>query len=232
MLTGDGQLVELSATVQYTLDAKQPERLRMYAFGLVDPDGALRGLAESSVRLVVGRRGLESLLSLGRREAEREAAERLQSRIEQYGLGLVVSSVLFQDVHPPIAVVDAYRDVSRAQSDLERRSNEAEAYRADAVARAKGRAASTVHTAEGARSARIARALGEADAFRYLSAARASDPSQTDRRLFWEALAEALAGKAKVVLDPVQARARHLIVPDFSFPSGPAKAAVVGPPRS
>ena len=38
LLTGDGQLVELSATVQYTLDARQPERLRAYAFGAVDPD--------------------------------------------------------------------------------------------------------------------------------------------------------------------------------------------------
>src|SRR5260370_812004 len=90
-----------------------PGARRACAFGVLDPEAALRTLAESSVRKVVGHRGLESLLTKSRRDAEREALEELQSRVDRYGLGVAITAVAFQDVHPPLAVVDAYRDVSR-----------------------------------------------------------------------------------------------------------------------
>ena len=63
LLTGDGQLVELSATAQYRLDAARPEALRAYAFATADADRALRPLAESAVRDVAARRPLDALLT-------------------------------------------------------------------------------------------------------------------------------------------------------------------------
>jgi Cu+-exporting ATPase len=218
VLTGDGQLVEVAATAQYRLDAERPEALRSYAFRVADAEGALRILAESVVRGVVGRRPLVDLLTTGRRDAERDASARLQGRVDSYGLGLVIAGVEFQDIHPPLAVVDAYRDVSRAESDRQRRFNEGNAYSAEKVAEAEGIAAATVNRAEAERQGRVARASGEADAFLYQLAARSAYPALTDHRLYWEALAGALAGKAKLILDPDPARRRHLIVP--SFPPG------------
>jgi regulator of protease activity HflC (stomatin/prohibitin superfamily) len=159
----------------------------------------------------------------------------LQARADAYRLGLTVTGVAFQDVHPPLAVVDAFRDVSRAESDRQRRVNEAGAYRAEAVTKAKGQADATLNRAEADRAARADRASGEADAFRYLAAARATHPSLTDHRLYWEAVAEVLAGKEKVMIDPNRTRTRHLIVPEFPLGSGSspalAPAALVGPPK-
>jgi HflK protein len=234
LLTGDGQFVELAATAQYRLKGGDPDALRAYAFRVTDPDSALRPLAESAVRTIVGRARLETLLTLGRREAERDAARLIQTRADGYGLGLVVTGVEFQDVHPPLAVVDAYRDVSRAESDRQRRRNEGATYQAEAVASARGQAAATVNQAEADRSARVDRASGEADAFRYLSAARAPYPALTDHRLYWDSIAATLAGKAKVVLDPGRASPRHLIVPEFSGAVGAPPidpAMFVGPPK-
>jgi Cu+-exporting ATPase len=235
LLTGDGQFVELAAAAQYRLDARSTETLRDYAFGVADPERALRPLAESAVRTVVGRMRLEALLTRDRHEAERAAAALLQVRADAYRLGLIVTGVAFQDVHPPLAVVDAFRDVSRAESDRQRRLNEAGTYRAEAVAGARGQAAVTLNRAEADRASRVDRTSGEADAFRYLAAARAGHPALTDHQLYWEAVAGTLAGKDKVVLDPSRTRTRHLIVPDFpagsSAPPVLPSAALVGPPR-
>ena len=214
LLTGDGQLVELAASAQYRLNASKTDSLRAYAFGVIDPDAALRPLAESAVRKIVGHRGLESLLTKGRRDAEREAQFELQQRVEAYGLGVVITAVAFQDVHPPLAVVDAYRDVSRAGSDRQRRANEGAAYRVETVAAGRGKAAETVNRAEGARASRVAIASGEADAFRYVAAARRGHAALTDVRLYWNLIAESLADQPKLILDPGQSRPRHLIVPD------------------
>lgn len=213
LLTGDGQLVEMAATAQYRLDPARPDAWRVFAFGVAGGEAALRPLAESAVRETVGRRSLDALLTRDRRDVEQAAARLLQERVDTYGMGLVVTGVAFQDVHPPLPVVDAYRDVSRAESDRQRQHNAGEAYRAEALAQAKGKAAATVNRAEAERASRVTRASGEADAFVYQADARASAPALTDLRLYWETIASALADKPKLVLDSDKAHPRHLIVP-------------------
>jgi Cu+-exporting ATPase len=212
LLTGDGQLIELAATVQYRV-APDAEGLRRYAFGADDADAALRPLAEAAIRSVVGRRALDGLLTDRRPEAERAALEAMRERVARYGLGLVVVGVAFQDVHPPLAVVDAYRDVSRAERERQRKVNEGQTYLAERLARARGLATATVNRAEADRQGRVARAAGEAEAYRALQGVRSVSPALTDHRLYWDAIAAALAGKPKVVLDPAQAaQRRHLIL--------------------
>ncbi len=230
LLTGDGQLVELAATAQYRLDARDPEALRVYAYGVSDPDAALRPLAESVVRAEVGRRSLEQLLTVGRRDVEQAIVTALQARMDRYKLGLIVTGVAFQDIHPPLPVVDAYRDVSRADSDRQRRKNEAGAYRAQALAEARGSAAATVDRAEALKTTALARAASESDTFRYLLDARGTHAGLTDQRLYGEALSAALAGKPKLLLDPSANRPRHLILRDLPGLSDPA--ALIGPPAT
>jgi P-type Cu+ transporter len=235
LLTGDGQLVELTATAQYRLDARHPAALRAFAFEVADPEGALRPLAESAVRTVVSRGKLDTILTSGRRAAERAATSLLQERANAARLGVVITSVAFQDVHPPLTVVDAYRDVSRAESDRQRRTNEGLTYQSEALAAAQGQAAVTVNRAEAERAAQVDRASGESDAFRSLSAARAGQPWLTDRRLYWDLIVEWFAGKRKLVLDPGRAAPRHLIVPDVPGGNGTSAPlppeSLIGPPK-
>ncbi len=117
-------------------------------------------------------------------------------------------------------MVDAYRDVSRAESDRQRRINEGNTYLGRVLEEARGQSASIVNRAEADRAGRLARASGEADAFTYRAEARAPYPALTDHRLYWESVASVLAGKTKVVLDPDKTRHRHLIVPNFPLGAG------------
>ena len=74
---------------------------------------------------VVGRRALDDLLTRGRAEAETAAKAGSAGAGRRVGARPGRSpAVAFQDVHPPLAVVDAYRDVSRAESDRLRRVDE------------------------------------------------------------------------------------------------------------
>jgi regulator of protease activity HflC (stomatin/prohibitin superfamily) len=111
LLTGDGQYVELAATLQYAIDRADPDSLRRFVLDVDDAETALRPLAESVVREVVGRRALLKLLTDGRRAAEEAAAVLLGSRLRADRFGIAVRRVAFQDIHPPLAVLDAYRDV-------------------------------------------------------------------------------------------------------------------------
>jgi P-type Cu+ transporter len=220
LLTGDGRYVELAATLQYTIDPADPDAVRRFLCDVADGENAARPVAESAVRDVVGRRALLDLLTAGRHEAEVAAARLLEERLAAYRFGIVVRAVAFEDIHPPLEVVDAYRDVSRASSDHRRRINEAGAYRDRVLAEATGKAAATIHAAEADRAGKLARAASAADVFITLADARRYAPNLTDFRLYWEKLADALAGKSKLILDEEPGRRRHLVLPaDPSLPS-------------
>ncbi|MHB1560845.1 MAG: cation-translocating P-type ATPase family protein, partial [Isosphaeraceae bacterium] len=201
LLTGDGRYVELSATLEYAVDHRTAGAFERFAFGLADADAALRPIAESAVRAVVARRELLDLLTVGRAEAETAASALIRERLQSYGFGIEVRRVTFQDIHPPLGVLDAYRDVSRAAGDLQRRVNEAGAYRDRVVAEARGQASAVGAAASAEARRRTALAGSEADAFTSLREARLASPSLTDLRLFWTTLADAMASKDKLILD-------------------------------
>ncbi len=176
-------------------------------------------LAESAVREVVGRRELLDLLtSRSRRRRGRLPRLSCRERPRPIGSALLCVAIAFQDIHPPLDVVDAYRDVSRAASDRQRRINEAIAYRDQTVTEASGKAEAIVQAAR----ADAIPPRGAGGRRRLIPSARCelraqADPALTDFRLFWEKLAEALAGKDKVVLDEEPGRRRHLIVPNLAW---------------
>jgi Cu+-exporting ATPase len=213
VLTGDGRYVELAATLQFSIDRSDPESLRRFAFGVAEGETALRPVAESVVRDVVGRRRLLDLLTGRRSEAEAAAARHLKERLAAYRFGIVVHGIAFQDIHPPLEVVDAYRDVSRASSDRQRRINEASAYRDRVVTEARGKSQAVLHGALADKTSRLTLAASRAETFSSLREARQYAPALTDLRLYWARLAGVLGGKPKVILDEEPGRRRHLIVP-------------------
>ncbi len=217
LLTGDGRYVEVAATVEYAMDRADAESVRRFLLELADGETAVRSLAESVVREVVSRRELLNLLTEGRREAEGAAAELLRARLQQYRFGIAVRRIAFQDIHPPLAVLDAYRDVSRASSDRQRRINEGIAYRDRVVTEAHGRSRSLRNHAEAGRSRRLSLAAGSADRFASLRQARQYAPALTDFRLFWKSIADALAGKDKFILDDNPARRRQMVIPGIPW---------------
>ena len=210
LLTGDGRYVEMSATVQYSLDSSDPEGLRRFTYSVADGHIALGPIAETVVREVVARKPLLDLLTTQRAEAENAAARLLGARLAAYQFGINVHNITFQDVHPPLEVVDAYRDVSRAASDRQRRVNEANAYRDRVLAEAAGTARALVHAASAYRSVRQARAEGDSGRFDSLREARKYAKELTDIRLFWTMVADAMACKPKIVFGDEQAGASIL----------------------
>ena len=225
IMSGDGRLVELMATVQYRLGRSLDDR-RAFAYRVAGSEELLRSLAESSVRDVVGRRPLDDLLTASRGEAEREATETLRGRADALGLGVEVIGLSFRDAHPPLVVVDAYRDVSRAGRDAEVRVNQARSYRAERLAEARGIAAATLAAAEAGRRATLAEASSRADSFLAMHSARAPAPATTDHRLYADAVEAAVADRHKLILDrPRPDRRRHLILAEPS----PGLPALISP---
>ena len=103
MLTGDQNMIEMTAVVHY--DVQQPDD---YLFQPLDAEDVIRSASEAALRSVVNGTPLDDLLTTGRRAAEQVATEELGRLLDSYGTGVRVLHVRFQDVHPSVEVVDAF----------------------------------------------------------------------------------------------------------------------------
>jgi membrane protease subunit HflK len=106
-----------------------------------------------------------------------------------------------QKVDPPSAVVDAFRDVQRANADRERVRNEAESFRNDIIPRARGEAERMVAEAQGFRDSQTARARGEAGRFTAVLGAYSQAQDVTMRRIYLETMEDILRRNNMVLVD-------------------------------
>jgi membrane protease subunit HflK len=221
MLTGDENIVDLSFTVQWHVsDAAR------YLFRVRDPDDAVKAVAESAMREVVGRSPLKSILTNGRGEVQSQTAALMQRILDSYRAGVTIDAVQIQNANPPQEVVPAYQDIARAGQDAQSAINDANAYRNRVVNEAKGEAAKIIQAGEGYKVQVVREAQGQAARFNQLYAQYRLAPAVTRERLYIETMQQVLSHNRKVIIDAKGATAPIILPPDAFRPAQAPEAQV------
>jgi len=196
MLTEDENIIDIQFAVQYRVkDAAD------FVLKVVDPELTLRQATESAVREIVGRSGMDFVITGGRSAVAAEADTLIQEILDRYGTGLQLTSVNMQDAQPPAQVQGAFLDAIKAREDQERIINDADAYKADIVPKARGEANAVGQRSEAYRQRIIAQADGETSRFLQVLAEYQKAPDVTRERLYIEAVESVLANTSKVMID-------------------------------
>lgn len=186
MLTGDLNVAVVPWIVQYRI--KDPYS---YLFKVKDPNGLLRDLAESSMRLVVGDRSINEVISK-RDEIAVEAQQVLQQELDKAETGITIVTVEMKKTNVPEPVQPSFNEVNQATQEKEKLIYQANEDYNKAIPAAKGEAERTIKAAEGYALDRINRAKGDAARFKDLYAEYAKAKDVTKRRLYLESLQELL----------------------------------------
>jgi len=194
MLTGNLNIVKVDLIIQYRI--VDPVK---FLFKVRDIEATTRPI-EAALRQVVGKHEIDEILTSGKGVIQDETLELLQKIVDSYDAGLIIVAVQLQDVHPPDAVVDAFKDVASAREDREKLINEAEAYRSDVIPRVRGKAAQIVKEAEAFASERVAMAEGDADRFNRVLAEYKQGKDVTRKRMLLETLEEVMPGLKKYIV--------------------------------
>ncbi len=200
MLTGDENIVDINMSVFWVVkDARE------FLFNIKpdprNPDLTVKSAAESAVREVVGRTPLATVLQGGRQQVETDTQELLQKILDSYGAGIEITQVQLQKFDPPEEVIEAFRDVQRAQTDKESLENQANAYRNDVVPRARGQAQQIIQDAEAYKQQIVAKAQGDAERFLSVLNAYRVSKDVTAERLYLDAMEQVLENTDKILLD-------------------------------
>jgi len=197
-LTGDRNLVNVRATVQYTI--KEPARDYLFNSTAVDPLVASAG--EAAMTAVLAGQAVDDALTQGKRELAILIRERLQASVDQYQLGVTIRSVDIGAVEPPAEVAEAFDKVVGALRQREQQVNEADSYRRRTLAQAQADAQRIRYEARSYCDRRVREAEGEAKRFDSLLAEYTQSPDLTARRLYLETMAETLPKfRSKLIVD-------------------------------
>ena len=196
MLTGDENIVDINFVMLWQIkDAGE------FLFNVRDPESTVKAVAESVMREIIGKTPIVEATTEGRGAIELAAREQTQQTLDAYGAGILVTQVQLQKVDPPSEVIDAFRDVQRAQADRERAQNEAEAFANDILPRARGEAERLLQEAQAYRQEVVARADGDAQRFVAVYDEYVKARDVTTRRIYLETMEDVLRDMNKVVID-------------------------------
>ena len=196
MLTEDENIIDVRFAVQYRL--KDPTD---YLFNNRDPDATVVQAAETSVREIVARSKMDTVLYEGREKIGVDLANSIQKILDSYKTGIYVTSVTVQNVQPPEQVQAAFDDAVKAGQDQERLKSEGQAYANDIIPRAKGTAARLIQEAEGYKARVVATAEGDAARFKQVFVEYAKAPGVTRDRMYIDSMREMYNNVTKVLVD-------------------------------
>ena len=196
MLTQDQNIVDVQFAVQYTL--KSPEE---FLFNNKDPKEAVRQVAETAMREIVGKSKMDFVLYEGRGDIAARTKLLMQQILDRYATGIQISIVNLQNAQPPEQVQASFDDALRAKQDRDRQKNEGEAYANDILPRARGAAARLMEEANGHKQRVIASSQGDASRFTQVLAEYDKAPGVTRERLYLDMMQQVLQSTSKVVVD-------------------------------
>lgn len=219
MLTVDEQIIDLDFSVTWRIN--DPSK---FLFAIRDPNVAVKDVAESAMREVVGKTALQPIISTGRGQVQQQAAELMQKTLDAWGAGISIVEVQIRSADPPQEVAADFREVNNAAQDADSKKNEADTYRNRVVNEAKGDGARITQAAQAYREQAVRDAQGEAARFNQIYTEYRRAPGVTRDRLYIETMERILARSNKVVVDSKGASAPIILPPDVFRPKGPPAA--------
>ena len=186
MLTGDLNVALVPWVVQFRIN--EPYN---FLFKVRDVQGTLRDLSQAVMRLVVGDRSINEVIS-NRKEIEEESKDLLQKELDLAETGIRVINIQLKTTNVPEPVQPSFNEVNQSVQEKERMIYQAqEAYNKEIPA-ARGNAEKTISTAEGYALDRINRAKGDASKFSQIYEEYAKAQDVTRKRLYLESIREIL----------------------------------------
>lgn len=199
MLTGDLNVAVVPWVVQYRII--DPYK---YLFKVRDVRATLRDLAEASMRLVVGDRSIDEVIT-ERQEIANSAEEILQKELDEADTGIKISTIEMKKTNVPEPVRPSFNKVNQAIQKKQNLIYKAKEEYNKVIPEARGNAERTIKNAQGYALERVNRAKGDSARFLALYKEYARAKNVTRRRLYLEAISEVLPKvKNKYIVDEDQ----------------------------
>lgn len=195
-LTGDQNLIHMRVVVQYSVGVPED-----YLFRAQEVARVVGASVEAELARRVATKDVDAVLTTEKAAIQEVVRAAAQARLNEYDVGVLLSTVNMESVVPPPEAADAFRAVAGARADAARIINEAHGYANDLLPRARGEARQMLAEAEAYKQRKVNEAIGDAARFTEIAAEYEKASAITGRRLYVETMEQILPRMRKLVLD-------------------------------
>jgi modulator of FtsH protease HflK len=195
-LTGDQNIINLRAVVQYSVGAPAD-----YLFRTQDVSRSVGVAVETELARRIGRTPVDAVLTTEKSAIQDEVRGAAQKLIDDYGAGVRIASVNIESITPPPEAAEAFRDVASARADAARIYNESLGYANDVIPRARGQAQQMLEAAAAYKEDKVNEATGEAARFEMVAREYARASAVNGHRFYVETMEQILPKIKKLIVD-------------------------------
>ncbi len=195
-LSGDQNLLNVRVVAQYSVSEPGD-----YLFWAVGVDQVVGAAVESELARRLGHTAVDNIMTTDKVAIQNDVLVAAQKCLDDYRVGVSLSSINIENVAPPPDAADAFRDVAGARADALRFVNEAQGYANDLLPRAHGEAEQMEEAAQAYKEGKVNRAMGDAARFAAVAAEYAKAPEVTSTRIYVEAMELILPKLRKLIVD-------------------------------
>jgi modulator of FtsH protease HflK len=195
-VTGDQNIINARVVVQYSVGVPAD-----YLFQAQTPAQVVGAVVESEMARRLAHRGVDAVLTTEKAAIQDEVRAAAQKLLNEYRVGVALSTINIESVTPPPEAAEAFRDVASARADTARIVNDAEGYANDLIPKARGQAQQMMEEAEAYRQKKINEAAGDAARFEQIAAEYAKASQVTGQRLYLETMEQVLPRIKKLIID-------------------------------
>ncbi len=195
-LSGDQNLLNVRVVAQYSVSEPGD-----YLFRAVGVDQVVGAAVESELARRLGHTAVDNIMTTDKVAIQNDVLVAAQKCLDDYRVGVSLSSINIENVAPPPDAADAFRDVAGARADALRFVNEAQGYANDLLPRAHGEAEQMEEAAQAYKEGKVNRAMGDAARFAAVAAEYAKAPEVTSTRIYVEAMELILPKLRKLIVD-------------------------------
>lgn len=215
MITRDFNFVNVDFFVEYKVS--DPVKA-LYASD--DPVTILKNIAQSSIRSVVGRYDVDSVITTGKNEIQSEIKQSILEKLNRQDIGIQLVNISIQDAEPPTEeVMKAFKSVETAKQGKETAINNATKYQNEQLPQAEAKVDRILQEAESTKTKRINEANAEVAKFNKMYEEYIKNPAITKQRMFYEAM-ESILPDLKVIIDSSDSGIQKLLPLDQLMEGG------------
>lgn len=196
LITNDEGIIDVSLVVFYKVDAN---KVFEYKFKAKSPESIIDSITDSIMREVIASKKAEECLTTERNNIAEEIKQKLDKKLREYNLGVIIQSVQVGKINPPHKVLEANRSVIDAQSLYTAKKNEAEAYANQVIPESKGDAAEIIAKGNIEANMITANTKGALARFNLLAKLWKQNPTIVRKMVLSTTVAESLS-KSKIVM--------------------------------
>jgi len=215
MITRDFNFVNVDFFVEYKVS--DPVKA-LYASD--EPVTILKNIAQSSIRSVVGRYDVDSVITTGKNEIQSEIKQSILEKLNRQDIGIQLVNISIQDAEPPTEeVMKAFKSVETAKQGKETAINNATKYQNEQLPQAEAKVDRILQEAESTKTKRINEANAEVAKFNKMYEEYIKNPAITKQRMFYEAM-ESILPDLKVIIDSSDSGIQKLLPLDQLMEGG------------